>query len=211
MGLLQRLLGREEPRADDDVLAGVEFTAILHLDTPLAVLDRHGEFVTDVSLIPTDIDGRFGTWVPVVDWDAIGIARPPEGRMATPVGPVHTDGGTWLQFLKSFRRVVEAGGSTPEMVRAVHGLLDATPDGEVFREKLGADFVEEFFAERLTEIEGIGQKTARSLFDAGFYTVSDLQNARDADLLAVEGVGRSAVARIRSHSTKRETRTSDHF
>lgn len=60
------------------------------------------------------------------------------------------------------------------------------------------DFPESFFYRRLTELEGIGPTTAKRLFESGIRSIEDVHAATDAELLAVQGVGKALVAKIRS-------------
>ena len=50
----------------------------------------------------------------------------------------------------------------------------------------------------MTELEGVGPTTAKRLFESGIRSIEDVHAATDADLLAVQGVGKALVAKIRS-------------
>lgn len=45
---------------------------------------------------------------------------------------------------------------------------------------------------------GVSKTKAALLFDAGFWPVKRLREASDEELLAIEGIGRAAVGKIRA-------------
>jgi|Deesub1362A_J573_1020465.scaffolds.fasta_scaffold00258_34 large subunit ribosomal protein L32e len=49
----------------------------------------------------------------------------------------------------------------------------------------------------LTDIKGVGKKTAEKLVEAGFTTVDDLKKASVEDLVAVEGIGEKLAHKIK--------------
>ena len=51
--------------------------------------------------------------------------------------------------------------------------------------------------ETLTALPGVGAKSAKALFDAGFKTPEAIINADEKDLLAVTGVGINLVKKIK--------------
>lgn len=55
------------------------------------------------------------------------------------------------------------------------------------------------FYKELTEINGIGDGTALDLFNSGFLTLKELENASDEQLLEVPGVGKKTVKQINNH------------
>lgn len=50
----------------------------------------------------------------------------------------------------------------------------------------------------LEDIGGVGPAKAKSLVDAGYHSVADLQDASQEDIAAVEGVGKALAARIKA-------------
>ena len=52
--------------------------------------------------------------------------------------------------------------------------------------------------ETLTTLPGVGAKSAKALFDAGFKTTKDVISADEKDLLAVSGVGINLVKKLKS-------------
>ena len=51
--------------------------------------------------------------------------------------------------------------------------------------------------ETLTSLPGVGSKSAKALYDAGFKTINDIIAAEEKDLLAVSGVGINLVKKLK--------------
>ena len=52
--------------------------------------------------------------------------------------------------------------------------------------------------ESFTSIPGIGAKSAKAFYEAGFKSTKDIISAKDEDLLAVPGVGINLVKKLRN-------------
>ena len=55
---------------------------------------------------------------------------------------------------------------------------------------------EELDLSSLTAIDGVGEKTARSLYEAGYHTADDLADASQDELFDIDGIGPSAVSAL---------------
>ena len=55
---------------------------------------------------------------------------------------------------------------------------------------------EEIDLSSLTAIDGVGEKTARSLYEAGYHTADDLADASQDELFDIDGIGPSAVSAL---------------
>ena len=62
-----------------------------------------------------------------------------------------------------------------------------------------SNFPDSFFYMQITDIKGIGAKTAKSLYEAGFKTIEELKKASAADILSIKGIGKSALTKIEEH------------
>ena len=49
----------------------------------------------------------------------------------------------------------------------------------------------------LEEVDGVGPDLAEKLAHAGIYTVEDLRGAEEADLVAIDGIGRTTAKRLK--------------
>ena len=53
--------------------------------------------------------------------------------------------------------------------------------------------------ESFTSIPGVGAKSAKAFYDAGFKSKKDILSAKDEDLLAVPGVGINLVRKLKDY------------
>ena len=53
--------------------------------------------------------------------------------------------------------------------------------------------------ESFTSIPGVGAKSARAFYEAGFKSTNDILSAKDEDLLAVPGVGINLVKKLKDY------------
>ena len=53
--------------------------------------------------------------------------------------------------------------------------------------------------ESFTSIPGVGAKSAKAFYDAGFKSTKDILSAKDEDLLAVPGVGIKVVKKLKDY------------
>lgn len=191
--------GDEFYGANSDILDGVQFSATLQVRTPLWILERHGEVFRGPPSQAPDYGGQaHGIWLPKMKGELGGFLQ--QGAThASDAGPVAP--ADYLPFLKAFRAIVEDSGDEMEKLGRLRQLPRESPAFKRLWGKLTAnyqDFPESFFYRRLTELEGVGPTTAKRLFESGIRSIEDVHAATDADLLAVQGVGKALVAKIRS-------------
>ena len=55
--------------------------------------------------------------------------------------------------------------------------------------------------EEFTSIPGVGTKSAKAFYDAGFKSTKDILSAKDEDLLAVPGVGITLVKKLKDYKS----------
>ena len=186
----------------------------MSLRTPLSSLTRHGEvFRGDPELAPVYGTPADGIWVPEVDWKSLGLPSPPDGSMASEIGPIPTDGGAFLPFLKRFRQIVEGEGSVDSKIKRIREMCSSSASfselvarlQESLRPRRGdahLPFPESFFARELEAVPGIGPTLAARLFRHGFRSVHDLGAASDDALLAVDGLRAKALENIRKVASR---------
>lgn len=203
------------PDPNADIVKGYEFSATLQLRTPLRVLQHHGE-VHQWSDNGLPAYAHFlweGIWLPITYSFAELAAMEVKLRstdssedhafeeIASDIGPVPGDGGTYLAFLKAFRGIVEFAASPDEKREAINALSKDKPE---FAEYLAmhrsqaSDWPDEWLGyQEWLQITGIGTRIARRIYDAGFQLPQAIQQATDQELAAVKGVGKATVAKIR--------------
>lgn len=186
--------------ANSDIIDGVQFSATLQLRTPLSVLNRHGEVFRGPPSQAPDYGGQaHGIWLPKLKSDSLEEMLSQGRTHASDAGQVVDV--EYLPFLKAFRGVFEGSGTVMEKLRDVRQLPKTSTTFAAYWRQLSKnipDFPASLFYLPLTEIDGVGRTTAKRLFEAGFHSLEALVAASDAELMAVKGVGKSAVAKIRA-------------
>ena len=200
---------------DDDLIAGWRYSASLQLRTPLAYLERHGEFSPGPKEPPligpaenTLPDGTgfnpYGGWGRVID---PGILPPSKlATRASELGPIRIgskDEKELLSFLKAFRYIVETGETLDQMLSELEELSTSTPGNRRLwaRYSEGNPSMAGLLLHRtaLAKLpKGVGPSKAETLYLAGFRTVEDIQNATDEALLKLDGIGKGLLGKIRA-------------
>lgn len=193
--------------------AGKRFHAKLYLWTPLSVLQAHGLFVaTDDYMTLDAIPSEFGTWI--AEPAAPTGWEPPELEEESDVGLVKPS--VLLPFLKAFRGIVESELEPAHQARKFNRMHFLNPAWQPFVEALrrpseihpeGApDLASVWFCPHLeANVKGVGPKLAATLYQAGFLTPKQLQEAQDGDLLRVPGINKATLKRIRQHPVTRRS------
>jgi hypothetical protein len=188
----------------DEVIEGWEFNATLQLRTPLIALEHHGEVIRGVRPDgPTYGPPWAGIWLPKEkSWAELGLPfrESPPGDMASEIGPVPEDGGTFLPFLKDYRRIIEGSGSIDERIAAVRAVL-AREEYSSIVEQLGPGFEDSWAVEDLALALGVTGGIAEKLFDAGLRDTASVRAATDATLRRIKGIGPAALNRIRGRAS----------
>jgi hypothetical protein len=143
----------------------------------------------------------YGCWVPVIDPEIL----PPStvATRATEWGPVRIgseEERDLVSVLKSFRYIVETAEGLDQKLSELRELSTSTPENRKVWSKLRkADplFPDSFFSSALESLPGVGASMAQNLYQAGFRTVAEVQAASDGELLAIPGLGKGLLAKVR--------------
>ena len=201
---------------DDDLIVGWRYLATLQLRTPLAYLEMEGEFSAGPKEPPlvgpaqNFLEGGagfnpYGMWLREIDYKKLGfdeLSSDNETR-ATGWGQVRSGSESerdLISFLKSFRYIVETAEGLDHKLSELKELSTSTPENrKVWKKLKKADplFPDSFFSSALESLPGVGSSMAQKLFKAGFRTVEEVQTASDGELLAVPGLGKGLLAKIR--------------
>ena len=193
---------------------GWRYSATLQLRTPLAYLERDGEFSPSRQEPPIvgPAEGHlpdgtgfnpYGIWLREIDYKALGYPPPPESKRATTWGPVRIgseEERSLISFLKSFRYIVETAESLDQMLSELKELSTSTPANQKVWSKLRkADplFPDSFFSSALESLPSVGASMAQKLYRGGFRTVEEVQDASDGELLMIPGFGKGLLAKVR--------------
>lgn len=191
-------------RANRDILVGLRFVATMNLGVPLRVLSRHGEIHTDITKTPPEIALNLseGIWVQkVCSLRCMGIEMddPPEGMMASAIGPIPTDGGEFLTFLIVVRELVEGREDVDVRAARLYDELNRTFWCK-FVSALGGDpaqIVSYFFPYALDTIPGLTTVARDVLSLRGIDTAAKVAIIPDSDLLGIKGIGPAKLKSIR--------------
>jgi len=184
-----------------DVLHGMEFNATMQLRTPLSVLLHHGEIYTGPpSEAPVYGTMADGCWVPKTKtWRELGIDIDEwKPVCASDIGPI--DPERYVLFLREFRRIVEGGGTVDEKIDALEQFPQQSEEfAEYWRMTcaLRPEFPLSWFRWHLAVASGMGERTVKALWGAGYRTADDVFRASDADLRRIPGIGPKVLQRIR--------------
>ena len=199
---------------DSDLISGWRYSATLQLRTPLAYLERDGEFspgpvepplVGSAENFLDDGTGfnPYGIWLREIDYKGLGFSPPPPPQRSAQWGPVRVGSSEekeLLSFLKSFRYIVETAETLDQKLAELADLSTSTPANRRIWQKARASdpgFPDSFFYGELCRLPGVGPKAAERLYRAGFRTVEEIQAASDEDLLTVEGLGKGLLRKLR--------------
>lgn len=184
---------------EDSVLAGAEYSAVLHLTVPLRFLLKDGAVSQNPSAVP-ESEWKYGGWVPrAKSWREMGVDldEMPEGTSATHIGPMLRS--QYLPFLKAVRTAVEAGGTVHDRIESLRGVLrDKAFAGFVRKHGGQGKIVDIFFPPLVQSIPGINGAVASALAAARITTVRQLRKKTDKELLAVKGLGPGALQKLRA-------------
>jgi len=183
----------DKSRNDIDILDSgkSQFIATLCITTPFAVLRHHGEIFNDTpSNAPKYGEQGEGFWQfkpkTVINTEEFGSST-----CMTDIGLQNSD--TYLPFLLSFRDIFESKDKDDNKIRRFGTLVSSNLKYENFWEQLKAkyqDFPLCLFYNSLLDLPGVGRKTARNLYEAGFCSIEQVKNATQSELQKVSGVGK---------------------
>ena len=126
--------------------------------------------------------------------------------MASDIGPIPQNGGTYLGFLKAFRSIVESTASPDDKREGIEALSSDHPDYIRYIAIHGArseHWLDEWLGyEEWLTMPSIGTRIARRLYDAGLRSRKEIEDATDAQLAAIKGIGRVTIVKIRAAASK---------
>lgn len=183
-----------------NVVHGCRFIATLQIRTPISVLVHHGEtFKGPPSQAPKYCSQEHGIWL----LDAPDVLSMGETECASDIGPVKPS--QYLPFLKAFRQIVESELDHQTKLTQLNALSTASKRyEEIWKilERNYDNFPHSFFYRELQALPGVGLKTARVIYEAGFTSMDKVREATDAQLQELPGVGKGLIGKIRDYFAK---------
>ena len=193
------------------LVVGYELCVTMQPRVPLSLLARHGEVQPSIPKGETDPSNPFFIWLPKTksEYDFLS-----EGAtMASSVGPIPRDGGTFLPFLLELRAILERPRDSQlsdyedAETRTTEILSLGVPDSGEYLKKLYDSSRERIFGFVLGEIgestvEGFSSEHLEQLYSDGFKSTTSMIAAEDSVLLGLKGIGPSRLVKIRSNQFK---------
>ncbi|WP_141758510.1 hypothetical protein [Duganella sp. HH105] len=188
-----------------DICNGVEFRAALHLNTPLAVLLRHGYPHYDLAFCPPNFaDGaEHGHWsAKLKTMREIGIDMddPSPGWETFEMAIRNGHDLQYVQFLIALRGIVENQAPVRERLRLLR--IEITQAKWAKYSGLAGHYVDEiceyFFPAFLATVTSLPRHAAVAMWDVAMDTPARIDQASDEQLLAFKGIGPAVLRQLRA-------------
>ncbi|MFD2248958.1 helix-hairpin-helix domain-containing protein [Pseudochelatococcus lubricantis] len=184
---------------NSDLISGWRLHVTMSTRTPLKWLLRFGE-IHDGHDYPREIAPmQHAIWVTrLKPWRELGIDidELPPSTIASDIGPIPGDGGDFLPFLISYRRIIESDSPRAEVLACLRQLNAASPD--VVRH-FGGDIARYFVIDELQTLDGCGPAIADRLFGAGFTSADEVRAAPLERFKVIKGLGPKTIARLQGN------------
>jgi hypothetical protein len=196
---------QEESR---ELLAGWRFCATLQRRTPLRILLRHNELVTNATVTPPDDTHEpwQGIWIPQTkSWLELSGVDIPDFvpmTMASEIGPVPSGGGEYLQFLIAVRRIVEAFSEIDERAQRLRGEVADSRWASItsLAGHSADDLIDYYFPCFLDTVSRLSLAAKTSLLDAGFISAPLVAQSSVQVLKALPGIGAQTAQKLIQHA-----------
>lgn len=186
----------------DNVLVGWEFSATLQLRTPLRILTRHGELWHKLDVEPPTIIQELweGIWIPKTrTWNELGGEDIPDflpQSMASDIGPIPPDGGLYLEFLISVRKIVESSATIDERIHSLTNEISAAKWAEISNKMPVQNVIDYFFPNYLDAFLFLSSKARLGLMAEHFDSAPSLAGCDISKLIKINGIGLKTAERL---------------
>lgn len=205
----------------DTITTGWEYSCNLNLTTPKICIEKDGLITNDTSVKPElfgepnklgkdgDPSGIFGSWVRrhghEEEFEELAkISQNMIYARSSEIGKIPRKSKLekdFKNFLIDFRSIAESYIDIDEKLFKINNELSIKTEAyrEIYR-KLVIDkkFPDSFFSNLLCELNGVSVKTASLLWESGYLTKEQVLNAPDDELLEIEGIKKSLIAKIKA-------------
>ena len=146
---------------------------------------------------------RHGIWLQVIKQEE-GETPLLAGRRAAQGGMVQVgsdEENNLINFLISFRRIVESEADIDQKIKNLEDLSLSTPENKQMWDRFStlSPIIESYFSSELciSLPDGIGTAKAEALYRAGYRTIEEIKEATDEELLAIQGIGKGLIKKLR--------------
>ena len=205
----------------DAITTGWEYTCNLNLTTPKICIENDGLITNDTSVKPElfgepnklgkdgDPSGSFGFWVrrhghEEAFEELAEISQNMIYARTSEIGKIPLKSELekdFKNFLIDFRSIAESYIDIEDKLFKINNELSIkTESYKKIYEKLVIEkkFPDSFFSNLLCELNGVSEKTAALLWEAGYLTKEKVLNAPNDELLEIKGIGKSLIAKIKA-------------
>jgi hypothetical protein len=205
-----------------DIVNSFQLTVTMLPRVPLKLLRRHGEIQKSIPKDDANLSSGDAIWLPVLDEKFKVLSE--GGTMWSPAGHIPTDGAEVLQYLIAARKIIEAPLPQPlnEISEALLrlGKIKSLPGGprygtddkyRLVKSEEIQDYFPLFFGDENKALSlllmALGAPNYNALsFDhilemheKGYNSISEILNSPDEVLLALKGVGKKKLGKIREN------------
>ena len=205
----------------DAITTGWEYTCNLNLTTPKICIENDGLITNDTSVKPElfgepnklgkdgDPSGNFGSWVrrhgheeafeelAEISQNMIYARTSEIGRIPLK-SKLEKD---FKNFLIDFRSIAESYIDIEDKLFKINNELSIKTESykKIYKKLvIEKNFPDSFFSNLLCELNGVSEKTAALLWEAGYLTKEKVLNAPNDELLEIKGIGKSLIAKIKA-------------
>ena len=192
---------------NSQVAAGVTFIATMQLRTPLRILQNHGVLH---KVMPADIlikelwEGVWTVKVKTFKELGINIPEPSTGTMASQIGQIPSDGGEFLQFLITVRKIAETINPIAERIGKLKELASVERWSDFIKRLGGMGAIEgRLFPPFINTVPYLQGMQIRQLMDANLLTANDLL-ANEKMIGEMKGIGAKKLEKIIDYCSSAE-------
>ncbi|WEM45397.1 DNA-directed RNA polymerase subunit alpha C-terminal domain-containing protein (plasmid) [Photobacterium sp. DA100] len=209
----QKEVGHRLSSEYHSLITGFEFHPTLKISTPLWILEKSGEtFEGELGDCPQYGDESQGIWSVKLDSQFDFLDK--GATAASDAGQV--DSEQYLIYAKSFREIIEGDLSYVEKINAINNLPSLSKSHNLIHSKVVGYYGSidrlydyaflnpkekiEYFYNKIGYIHlinGINKTSIDDLKSHGVNTISQLSEMKDEELLAIKGIGKVSLNKIR--------------
>tara|TARA_Y100001968_G_C19261009_1_gene669256 strand:- start:51 stop:761 length:711 start_codon:yes stop_codon:yes gene_type:complete len=205
----------------ESVTTGWEYTCNLSLTTPKICLENDGLVTNDTSVKPElfgetnklgkdgDPCGVYGFWVRrhghEEEFEELAnISQNMIYARHSDIGRIPKKSkleGDFKSFLIDFRTIVESYINLEEKLYKINNELSIKSEAykKIYKKLvIEKKFPDSFFSKILCELNGVEEKTAALLWEAGYLTKDQVLNAPDDELLEIKGIRKNLILKIKA-------------